>query len=240
MSELEAESDRVEVVPLGPTSPPTWRPTTCCSWPATSSRSSTSWASFREWSHHPDADAVVADLEQTGSLTPGLSWYRANVPPEAWVAPPMELPPVQAPTMGVWSSGDFALTEEQMMLSAKHCATSFRYERLDGPGHWMQLEAPDQVNERTQRRGASRSKGGDADDVDHGDDRHPDTHTRAHRRTLDAPSAVTLVSSATRADARSVSRPQGATMAASTSGTDAEAKPIAASPMPYGITSWLP
>jgi pimeloyl-ACP methyl ester carboxylesterase len=21
-----------------------------------------------------------------------------------------------------------------------------RYERLDGPGHWMQLEAPDQVN----------------------------------------------------------------------------------------------
>ena len=43
---------------------------------------------------------------------------------------------------------DFALTEDQMTLSAKHCANLFRYERLEGPGHWMQLEAPDQVNAR--------------------------------------------------------------------------------------------
>ena len=28
--------------------------------------------------------------------------------------PPLELPPIQAPTMGVWSSRDFALTEKQM------------------------------------------------------------------------------------------------------------------------------
>jgi pimeloyl-ACP methyl ester carboxylesterase len=48
--------------------------------------------------------------------------------------------------MGVWSSGDFALTEDQMTLSAKHCVNLFRYERLEGPGHWMQLEAPDRVN----------------------------------------------------------------------------------------------
>lgn len=104
------------------------------------------WANAREWAMHPDMDEVIADLERDGSLTPGLNYYRANVPPEAWVAPPMELPPVQAPTMGVWSSGDFALTEEQMTGSAKQCAGSFRYERIEGPGHWMQLEAPDQVN----------------------------------------------------------------------------------------------
>ena len=55
-------------------------------------------------------------------------------------------PPVQAPTMGVWSSGDFALLEEQMTGSAKYCANSFRYERVEGPGHWMQWEAPDAVN----------------------------------------------------------------------------------------------
>ena len=30
----------------------------------------------------------------------------------------MELPPVAAPTMGVWSRGDFALTEAQMTGSA--------------------------------------------------------------------------------------------------------------------------
>jgi len=104
------------------------------------------WTGFREWSHHPDADAVVAELERNGSLTPGLSWYRANLAPESFVAPPLVLPAVQAPTMGVWSSGDFALTEAQMTGSAQCCANGFRYERIEGPGHWMQLEAPDQVN----------------------------------------------------------------------------------------------
>ena len=48
--------------------------------------------------------------------------------------------------MGIWSTGDFALTEAQMTDSAENVAGPWRYERLDGPGHWMQLEAPDQVN----------------------------------------------------------------------------------------------
>jgi pimeloyl-ACP methyl ester carboxylesterase len=89
---------------------------------------------------------VIADLEANDSLTPGLNWYRANVPPASWVGPPLPLPPVRAPTMGVWSSGDFALTEVQMTDSAANVAGPWRYERLDGPGHWMQLDAPDQVN----------------------------------------------------------------------------------------------
>jgi pimeloyl-ACP methyl ester carboxylesterase len=104
------------------------------------------WANFRNWAGHPDADQVIADLEKTSSLTPGLNWYRANVPPETWVQPPPALPPVQAPTMGIWSTEDIALTETQMTDSAAHVAGSWRYERLAGPGHWMQLEAPDQVN----------------------------------------------------------------------------------------------
>ena len=104
------------------------------------------WANFREWSHHPDADAVIAAVEQNGSLTPALNWYRANIPPESWVDPPMELPPVPAPTMGVWSTGDMALTEAQMTGSAVHVSGPWRYERLDGSGHWMQLERPTDVN----------------------------------------------------------------------------------------------
>jgi pimeloyl-ACP methyl ester carboxylesterase len=104
------------------------------------------WANFREWSKHPDADAVISDLERDHSLTPGLDWYRANLSPESLVAPPLELPAIQAPTMGLWSSGDFALLEEQMTGSSKYCANGFRYERVEGPGHWMQWEAPDAVN----------------------------------------------------------------------------------------------
>jgi pimeloyl-ACP methyl ester carboxylesterase len=48
--------------------------------------------------------------------------------------------------MGVWSSGDMALTEGQMTRSSAHISGQWRYERLEGPGHWMQLEAPQDVN----------------------------------------------------------------------------------------------
>jgi pimeloyl-ACP methyl ester carboxylesterase len=104
------------------------------------------WARFRDWGGHPDADAVIAELEANQSLTPGLNWYRANVPPESYVAPPLVLPQIAAPTMGVWSTGDIALTEGQMTRSAAHVDGPWRYERLEGPGHWMQLEDPAAVN----------------------------------------------------------------------------------------------
>src|ERR1700722_5341074 len=104
------------------------------------------WANLRNWGKHPDADGVIAELERSGSLTPALNYYRANVGPQTLVDPPLELPAVQASTMGVWSTGDIALTEAQMTGSAKHVSGPWRYERLEGPGHWMQLEAPDPVN----------------------------------------------------------------------------------------------
>ncbi len=48
--------------------------------------------------------------------------------------------------MGIWSTGDFALLEEQMRGSGKFVGNTFRYERIEGPGHWMQWEAPDKVS----------------------------------------------------------------------------------------------
>ena len=105
------------------------------------------WAMLRDRAAHPDADAVISRLEAGGSLTSALNWYRANLPPRSWAAPRVRLPPVRAPVMGVWSSGDFALTREQMTDSAQNVAGRWRFEYLEGPGHWLQLEAPGEVNE---------------------------------------------------------------------------------------------
>jgi pimeloyl-ACP methyl ester carboxylesterase len=101
---------------------------------------------LRSWSRHPDIQAVVERLADPETLAAGLNLYRAILAPTWLVQPPLELPPVQAPAMGVWSSGDLALTEEAMTGSAAHVAGPWRYERLDDVGHWMQLEAPEAVS----------------------------------------------------------------------------------------------
>jgi pimeloyl-ACP methyl ester carboxylesterase len=101
---------------------------------------------LREWSAHPRIEEVVARLSEPGALTASLGVYRANVPPESLVTPRPELPPVTAPAMGIWSSRDFALTEENMTGSAKFVAGPWRYERIEGAGHWLQLDAPAEVD----------------------------------------------------------------------------------------------
>jgi pimeloyl-ACP methyl ester carboxylesterase len=104
------------------------------------------WANLRAWSAHPEADAAIARLSRPGALTAGLNLYRSNVAPASLVGPPLEFPPVQAPTMGIWGSGDMALTEAQMTGSKAFVTGAFRYERIEGAGHWLSLEVPDEVN----------------------------------------------------------------------------------------------
>jgi pimeloyl-ACP methyl ester carboxylesterase len=104
------------------------------------------FGNLREWSGHPQIGAVTERLSEPGALTASLGIYRAILPQESQVSPPLELPPVTAPAMGVWSSGDLALTEESMTLSAKFVAGPWRYERVADAGHWLQLDAPDTVD----------------------------------------------------------------------------------------------
>jgi pimeloyl-ACP methyl ester carboxylesterase len=101
---------------------------------------------LREWSTHPDPDPVVERLSDPAALTASLGLYRAIVPPESLVEPPPQLPPVTVPAMGVWGSGDIALTEEAMTGSARYVAGPWRYERIEDAGHWLPLDAPHSVN----------------------------------------------------------------------------------------------
>jgi pimeloyl-ACP methyl ester carboxylesterase len=111
------------------------------------------WLSMDDWRNmkafgagHRDMEQVIADASRPGALTAGLNWYRANVPPESLVSPALEFPPISAPTMGIWSDGDAYLLEEPMKTSGRFVSGSFRYERVDGASHWMQLDRPDEVS----------------------------------------------------------------------------------------------
>ncbi len=103
---------------------------------------------LRDLFAHPQTDEVAERLSDPAALTASLNFYRANVPPASWVRPPSAPPPpVSAPVMGIWSDGERFLTEESMTGSAAFVAGSWRYERLDGAGHWMQLDRPDVLND---------------------------------------------------------------------------------------------
>jgi pimeloyl-ACP methyl ester carboxylesterase len=105
------------------------------------------FANLREWSGHPDVDSVVARLAAPGALTAALGIYRASLPPSSLVSPPPEWPPVAAPTLGIWSSGDRFLIEGPMVASGSFVAGPWRYARVEDAGHWMQLDRPDEVNQ---------------------------------------------------------------------------------------------
>lgn len=100
------------------------------------------WRRMRHWlRHHPDREACIRDLSRTGRLTAGLNWYRANlhtVLTRSW-------PDSRVPMLGIWSSGDHCLAEDQMARSGRRVRARWRYERIDGAGHWLPLERPERV-----------------------------------------------------------------------------------------------
>jgi pimeloyl-ACP methyl ester carboxylesterase len=103
------------------------------------------YEALRHWTGHPRAEEVIAELERDGQMSAHLRWYRANAPMDSFLVDPPVLAPIAAPTLGIWSSGDFALTEHQMKNSANYCAGGFTYVRFEGFGHWIPLEAPGEL-----------------------------------------------------------------------------------------------
>jgi pimeloyl-ACP methyl ester carboxylesterase len=106
------------------------------------------WWLFRQWARgQGDLDVYIRDLDRPGALTAALNWYRANTPAEAFgVVNPIPLPPVSRPVLGVWAAQDHFLGEAQMLASEAHCQAGWRYERIEAAGHWLPLDAPDELN----------------------------------------------------------------------------------------------
>ncbi len=105
------------------------------------------WAWLRTFSRgYLDLEQAIADLSRPGALTASLNWYRANLAPRM-PGPPPALPPVAAPTLGIWSAGDHYLDGERMKNSAALVQGPWRYEEIPDASHWVPLDAPDRLNE---------------------------------------------------------------------------------------------
>ena len=103
---------------------------------------------------HPDAvpsgvvDHFVDLLSRPGRLTAGLNYYRANLSRGGgWSALARDIK-VSAPTVLMWGDQDPALGRLQAEGTARHMTGDYRLEILDGAGHWLQFERPDEVSSR--------------------------------------------------------------------------------------------
>lgn len=93
-----------------------------------------------------DRETFLTALRQDGALTAALDYYRANIPPASWLRPPPDLPPVGVPTMIVWGDADAYMSPALLENSITKVTGPVRVERLPGVSHWVQQEAPDDVN----------------------------------------------------------------------------------------------
>jgi pimeloyl-ACP methyl ester carboxylesterase len=113
------------------------------------------WEFFRDWAHAGQPRGVdeymerqIADLSRPGRLSAGFNWYRANVSPDTFAGDgrSLDLPSITCPTMGVWSSGDMALSEIQMTGSEQFISGPWRYERIESNSHWIPVYASGQLS----------------------------------------------------------------------------------------------
>lgn len=106
--------------------------------------------SGRDWAlgrrllgNHPEVEHWARRFKVPGRLTAAINFYRANIGP---LMLRRDYPPVTVPVMGIWSDGDRYLTETQMTRSAGMVQGSWRYQRVAGASHWLQLDRPNEVN----------------------------------------------------------------------------------------------
>lgn len=84
----------------------------------------------------------VQEFSRPGRLSAALNWYRANFSQLGFA----RFEKSKVPTLGVYSAGDIALTEKQMLDSEKYMDAEWRYRRIEGTSsHWIPLDQPEEL-----------------------------------------------------------------------------------------------
>jgi pimeloyl-ACP methyl ester carboxylesterase len=87
----------------------------------------------------PEVDQFTEVLTQPGALTAALNWYRAMDGSFG-----SDAGPVTMPTLFVWGNEDIAVGRTSAEGNVKWVSGEYRFEELDGVGHWI----PEAASER--------------------------------------------------------------------------------------------
>ena len=92
----------------------------------------------------PDVlDRYAKDAQRPGAMTGMINWYRAALQIGGKMRGPW--PVIDTPTLIVWGEEDTALGVE-LLDGTEAYVSNLTVRRLPGVSHWVQQEAPDQVN----------------------------------------------------------------------------------------------
>ena len=101
------------------------------------------------WGDQPETDEEVwPRINNYAAMNAMLNWDRAN-PISAVYTRTLNgevLPKCKVPTMGVWSTKDFAVCKDQMTDSEPYMDAPWRFEQIEDVAHWIPLDAPDALN----------------------------------------------------------------------------------------------
>jgi pimeloyl-ACP methyl ester carboxylesterase len=87
------------------------------------------------------AEAEMRAIQQPGTLTAALNWYRGM----PFSSPREIATKVTVPTLYVWSDDDIALKEKCARICGDYVVADYRFEILEGASHWLLDEQPETV-----------------------------------------------------------------------------------------------
>ena len=88
-------------------------------------------------------DAYVRAFSRPGRLTAALNYYRVNLRREG---PALAEAGLATPTQLIWGDQDPALGRTSAELTAQFVSGDYRLAVLEGAGHWLQFERPEEVS----------------------------------------------------------------------------------------------
>lgn len=96
-----------------------------------------------------DIEKYVSMWKEPGVLTGAINYYRGITNPEYWkkLGIPRDFPPIKSPTLLIWGEDDPFLGKQLIEGTEKFIDAPYRLEFIPNCSHWVQQEAPEEVNE---------------------------------------------------------------------------------------------